>query len=186
MIALGCSNFFGSFFKIHVICCALSVTLAVDGAGGKSQVSAIAGQLRGEVRGKQNSGPREAGTPARRASGFSNLPLPHRSPLHQRNLLEISQEQEYHPYALFPTLSPEQVASLCVSLVVMITMLVLGSYLYPLPKVRVQRESGGRRETPVRIIPRHCVTLYKVTTGSCFVPITTCEVDNTGFTFLLL
>ncbi|KAM8897012.1 solute carrier family 26 member 9 [Lycaon pictus] len=63
MIALGCSNFFGSFFKIHVICCALSVTLAVDGAGGKSQV-----------------------------------------------------------------------ASLCVSLVVMITMLVLGSYLYPLPK----------------------------------------------------
>ncbi|KAL4674191.1 hypothetical protein H8959_018125 [Pygathrix nigripes] len=63
MIALGCSNFFGSFFKIHVICCALSVTLAVDGAGGKSQV-----------------------------------------------------------------------ASLCVSLVVMITMLVLGTYLYPLPK----------------------------------------------------
>ncbi|KAM5239015.1 solute carrier family 26 member 9 [Ctenodactylus gundi] len=63
MIALGCSNFFGSFFKIHVICCALSVTLAVDAAGGKSQV-----------------------------------------------------------------------ASLCVSLVVMITMLVLGSYLYPLPK----------------------------------------------------
>uniref|UniRef100_G3R9Q3 Solute carrier family 26 member 9 n=1 Tax=Gorilla gorilla gorilla TaxID=9595 RepID=G3R9Q3_GORGO len=63
MIALGCSNFFGSFFKIHVICCALSVTLAVDGAGGKSQV-----------------------------------------------------------------------ASLCVSLVVMITMLVLGIYLYPLPK----------------------------------------------------
>ncbi|XP_036680097.1 solute carrier family 26 member 9 isoform X8 [Balaenoptera musculus] len=63
MIALGCSNFFGSFFKIHVICCALSVTLAVDGAGGKSQMS-----------------------------------------------------------------------SLCVSLVVMITMLVLGSYLYPLPK----------------------------------------------------
>uniref|UniRef100_A0A8C2RS78 STAS domain-containing protein n=1 Tax=Capra hircus TaxID=9925 RepID=A0A8C2RS78_CAPHI len=63
MIALGCSNFFGSFFKIHVICCALSVTLAVDGAGGKSQVS-----------------------------------------------------------------------SLCVSLVVMITMLVLGSYLYALPK----------------------------------------------------
>ncbi|KAF6075919.1 solute carrier family 26 member 9 [Phyllostomus discolor] len=63
MIALGCSNFFGSFFKIHVICCALSVTLAVDGAGSKSQV-----------------------------------------------------------------------ASLCVSLVVMITMLVLGSYLYPLPK----------------------------------------------------
>ncbi|XP_036612221.1 solute carrier family 26 member 9 [Trichosurus vulpecula] len=63
MIALGCSNFFGSFFKIHVICCALSVTLAVDGAGGKSQVS-----------------------------------------------------------------------SLCVSLVVMITMLALGVYLYPLPK----------------------------------------------------
>ncbi|XP_038605449.1 solute carrier family 26 member 9 [Tachyglossus aculeatus] len=63
MIALGCSNFFGSFFKIHVICCALSVTLAVDGAGSKSQV-----------------------------------------------------------------------ASLCVSLVVMITMLVLGVYLYPLPK----------------------------------------------------
>ncbi|XP_013378477.1 PREDICTED: solute carrier family 26 member 9 isoform X2 [Chinchilla lanigera] len=63
MIALGCSNFFGSFFKIHVICCALSVTLAVDAAGGRSQVS-----------------------------------------------------------------------SLCVSLVVMITMLVLGSYLYPLPK----------------------------------------------------
>ncbi|XP_040841208.1 solute carrier family 26 member 9 [Ochotona curzoniae] len=63
MIALGCSNFFGSFFKIHVICCALSVTLAVDAAGGKSQIS-----------------------------------------------------------------------SLCVSLVVMVTMLVLGSYLYSLPK----------------------------------------------------
>ncbi|XP_025032223.1 solute carrier family 26 member 9 isoform X2 [Python bivittatus] len=63
MLALGCSNFFGSFFKIHVICCALSVTLAVDGAGGKSQV-----------------------------------------------------------------------ASFCVALVVMITMLSLGSYLSPLPK----------------------------------------------------
>ena len=44
MIALGCSNFFGSFFKIHVICCALSVTLAVDGAGGKSQVSTGSGE----------------------------------------------------------------------------------------------------------------------------------------------
>ncbi|KAG8132064.1 hypothetical protein E2320_009947 [Naja naja] len=63
MLALGCSNFFGSFFKIHVICCALSVTLAVDGAGGKSQV-----------------------------------------------------------------------ASFCVALVVMLTMLSLGSYLNPLPK----------------------------------------------------
>lgn len=41
MLALGCSNFFGSFFKIHVICCALSVTLAVDGAGGKSQVGSL-------------------------------------------------------------------------------------------------------------------------------------------------
>ncbi|XP_008113858.1 solute carrier family 26 member 9 [Anolis carolinensis] len=63
MLALGCSNFFGSFFKIHVICCALSVTLAVDGAGGKSQM-----------------------------------------------------------------------ASFCVALVVMITMLSLGIYLRPLPK----------------------------------------------------
>nr|XP_060628872.1 solute carrier family 26 member 9 [Anolis sagrei ordinatus] len=63
MLALGCSNFFGSFFKIHVICCALSVTLAVDGAGGKSQM-----------------------------------------------------------------------ASFCVALVVMITMLSLGIYLQPLPK----------------------------------------------------
>lgn len=41
MLALGCSNFLGSFFKIHVICCALSVTLAVDSAGGTSQVSAV-------------------------------------------------------------------------------------------------------------------------------------------------
>ncbi|KAG9485463.1 hypothetical protein GDO78_008506, partial [Eleutherodactylus coqui] len=41
MLALGCSNFFGSFFFIHVICCALSVTLAVDGAGGKSQVGGV-------------------------------------------------------------------------------------------------------------------------------------------------
>ncbi|XP_053104507.1 solute carrier family 26 member 9 [Hemicordylus capensis] len=41
MLALGCSNFFGSFFKIHVICCALSVTLAVDGAGGKSQMASL-------------------------------------------------------------------------------------------------------------------------------------------------
>uniref|UniRef100_A0A8D0GXU9 Solute carrier family 26 member 9 n=1 Tax=Sphenodon punctatus TaxID=8508 RepID=A0A8D0GXU9_SPHPU len=63
MLALGCSNFFGSFFKIHVICCALSVTLAVDGAGGKSQM-----------------------------------------------------------------------ASFCVALVVMITMVALGIYLNPLPK----------------------------------------------------
>uniref|UniRef100_A0A3Q0S9X6 Solute carrier family 26 member 9 n=1 Tax=Amphilophus citrinellus TaxID=61819 RepID=A0A3Q0S9X6_AMPCI len=63
MLALGCSNFFGSFFKIHVICCALSVTLAVDSAGGTSQF-----------------------------------------------------------------------ASLCVMLVVMVTMLALGIYLKPLPK----------------------------------------------------
>ncbi|XP_030077533.1 solute carrier family 26 member 9 [Microcaecilia unicolor] len=41
MLALGCSNFFGSFFSIHVICCALSVTLAVDGAGGKSQIASF-------------------------------------------------------------------------------------------------------------------------------------------------
>uniref|UniRef100_H3B3L2 STAS domain-containing protein n=2 Tax=Latimeria chalumnae TaxID=7897 RepID=H3B3L2_LATCH len=41
MLAIGFSNFFGSFFKIHVICCALSVTLAVDGAGGKSQVASL-------------------------------------------------------------------------------------------------------------------------------------------------
>ncbi|XP_018616282.1 solute carrier family 26 member 9-like isoform X1 [Scleropages formosus] len=63
MLALGCSNFLGSFFKIHVICCALSVTLAVDSAGGTSQF-----------------------------------------------------------------------ASLCVMLVVMVTMLALGTYLKPLPK----------------------------------------------------
>ncbi|XP_030623524.1 solute carrier family 26 member 9-like [Chanos chanos] len=63
MLALGCSNFLGSFFKIHVICCALSVTLAVDSAGGSSQF-----------------------------------------------------------------------ASLCVMLVVMVTMLALGAYLKPLPK----------------------------------------------------
>ncbi|XP_066559743.1 solute carrier family 26 member 9 [Amia ocellicauda] len=41
MLALGCSNFLGSFFKIHVICCALSVTLAVDSAGGSSQFSSL-------------------------------------------------------------------------------------------------------------------------------------------------
>ncbi|KAF1390078.1 hypothetical protein PFLUV_G00054390 [Perca fluviatilis] len=63
MLALGCSNFLGSFFKIHVICCALSVTLAVDNAGGTSQF-----------------------------------------------------------------------ASLCVMLVVMVTMLALGAFLKPLPK----------------------------------------------------
>ncbi|XP_051515307.1 solute carrier family 26 member 9-like isoform X2 [Myxocyprinus asiaticus] len=63
MLALGCSNFLGSFFKIHVICCALSVTLAIDSAGGSSQF-----------------------------------------------------------------------ASMCVMLVVMVTMLVLGAYLRPLPK----------------------------------------------------
>ncbi|XP_048097715.1 solute carrier family 26 member 9-like [Alosa alosa] len=63
MLALGCSNFLGSFFKIHVICCALSVTLAVDSAGGSSQF-----------------------------------------------------------------------ASLCVMLVVMVTMLALGAFLKPLPK----------------------------------------------------
>ncbi|KAI1892688.1 hypothetical protein AGOR_G00136130 [Albula goreensis] len=63
MLALGCSNLLGSFFKIHVICCALSVTLAVDSAGGTSQI-----------------------------------------------------------------------ASLCVMLVVMVTMLALGAFLKPLPK----------------------------------------------------
>ncbi|XP_036447954.1 solute carrier family 26 member 9-like [Colossoma macropomum] len=63
MLALGFSNFLGGFFKIHVICCALSVTLAVDSAGGSSQF-----------------------------------------------------------------------ASLCVMLVVMVTMLALGAYLNPLPK----------------------------------------------------
>lgn len=38
MLALGFCNFLGSFFKIHVVCCALSVTLAVDGTGGTTQV----------------------------------------------------------------------------------------------------------------------------------------------------
>uniref|UniRef100_H3B2U1 STAS domain-containing protein n=1 Tax=Latimeria chalumnae TaxID=7897 RepID=H3B2U1_LATCH len=41
MLALGFGNLFGSFFKIHVICCALSVTLAVDGAGGTSQIASF-------------------------------------------------------------------------------------------------------------------------------------------------
>ncbi|XP_041656327.1 solute carrier family 26 member 9-like [Cheilinus undulatus] len=41
MLALGCSNFFGSFFKIHSISCALSVTMAVDSAGGKSQFASL-------------------------------------------------------------------------------------------------------------------------------------------------
>ncbi|XP_062872114.1 solute carrier family 26 member 9-like [Trichomycterus rosablanca] len=41
MLALGFSNFLGSFFKIHVICCALSVTLAVDSAGGSSQFASF-------------------------------------------------------------------------------------------------------------------------------------------------
>ncbi|XP_076023060.1 solute carrier family 26 member 9-like [Genypterus blacodes] len=41
MLALGCSNFLGSFFKIHAICCALSVTLAVDNAGGTSQFASF-------------------------------------------------------------------------------------------------------------------------------------------------
>ncbi|XP_078277162.1 solute carrier family 26 member 9-like [Rhinoraja longicauda] len=41
MLALGCGNFFGSFFNIHVICCALSVTLAVEGGGGSSQFASF-------------------------------------------------------------------------------------------------------------------------------------------------
>ncbi|TSS48071.1 Solute carrier family 26 member 9 [Bagarius yarrelli] len=65
MLALGFSNFLGGFFKIHVICCALSVTLAVDSAGGSSQF-----------------------------------------------------------------------ASLCVMVVVMVTMLALGAFLKPLPKTK--------------------------------------------------
>lgn len=48
------------------------------------------------------------------------------------------------------------------SLVVMITMLVLGSYLYPLPKVRAQQDSRGQQETPVRTIPKSCITLYSL------------------------
>ncbi|KAG7323224.1 hypothetical protein KOW79_012926 [Hemibagrus wyckioides] len=65
MLALGFSNLLGGFFKIHVICCALSVTLAVDSAGGSSQF-----------------------------------------------------------------------ASLCVMVVVMVTMLALGAFLRPLPKMK--------------------------------------------------
>ncbi|XP_078098281.1 solute carrier family 26 member 9-like [Mustelus asterias] len=41
MLALGFGNFFGSFFNIHVICCALSVTLAVEGGGGSSQFASL-------------------------------------------------------------------------------------------------------------------------------------------------
>ncbi|XP_072133907.1 solute carrier family 26 member 9-like isoform X2 [Mobula birostris] len=41
MLALGCGNFFGAFFNIHVICCALSVTLAVEGGGGSSQFASL-------------------------------------------------------------------------------------------------------------------------------------------------
>ncbi|XP_067913448.1 solute carrier family 26 member 9-like [Heterodontus francisci] len=41
MLALGCGNFFGSFFNIHVICCALSVTLAVEAGGGSSQFASL-------------------------------------------------------------------------------------------------------------------------------------------------
>uniref|UniRef100_A0A4W3GIU2 Solute carrier family 26 member 9 n=1 Tax=Callorhinchus milii TaxID=7868 RepID=A0A4W3GIU2_CALMI len=41
MLALGCSNLFGGFFNIHVICCALSVTLAVEGSGGTSQIASL-------------------------------------------------------------------------------------------------------------------------------------------------
>ncbi|XP_072886890.1 solute carrier family 26 member 9-like isoform X2 [Hemitrygon akajei] len=41
MLALGCGNFFGAFFNIHVICCALSVTLAVEGGGGSSQFASF-------------------------------------------------------------------------------------------------------------------------------------------------
>uniref|UniRef100_UPI0037E82E90 solute carrier family 26 member 9-like n=1 Tax=Semicossyphus pulcher TaxID=241346 RepID=UPI0037E82E90 len=41
MLALGCSNFLGSFFKIHVISCALTVTMAVDSAGGSSQFASV-------------------------------------------------------------------------------------------------------------------------------------------------
>lgn len=37
------------------------------------------------------------------------------------------------------------------SLVVMVTMLVLGSYLFPLPKVRVQQEHRGQEEPPLRM-----------------------------------
>uniref|UniRef100_A0A3Q3WVY3 SLC26A/SulP transporter domain-containing protein n=1 Tax=Mola mola TaxID=94237 RepID=A0A3Q3WVY3_MOLML len=41
MLALGCSHFLRSFFRIHVISCALSVTLAVDSAGGTTQASDV-------------------------------------------------------------------------------------------------------------------------------------------------
>lgn len=76
MLALGCSNFFGSFFKIHVICCALSVTLAVDGAGGKSQVSTMPGEG-GGVGGEQHNDPRESQTAASQAScSPTSLPPP--------------------------------------------------------------------------------------------------------------
>lgn len=90
MIALGCSNFFGSFFKIHVICCALSVTLAVDGAGGKSQVSAVPGEEGGG--GEYYGCPRESWEPTcQQSAPPALLSLPY-SPLHLRRLLEINQE----------------------------------------------------------------------------------------------
>lgn len=93
MIALGCSNFFGSFFKIHVICCALSVTLAVDGAGGKSQVSALPGEEDGEL----NSCPRESQKPASHASCFPpSSPLPS---LHSTKGIYWKQVGSHTPYS---------------------------------------------------------------------------------------
>lgn len=107
MLALGCSNFLGSFFKIHVICCALSVTLAVDSAGGKSQVGDI--------------------------SCNCDIRLACKSSRDEyRGLLLKCLAADRCTHALL------QFASLCVMLVVMVTMLALGAYLKPLPKV------GGR------------------------------------------
>lgn len=48
---------------------------------------------------------------------------------------------------------------MCVSLVVMITMLVLGSYLYPLPKVSAQLRAGNNDGLQQKPTPRVAVAL---------------------------
>ncbi|XP_034029003.1 solute carrier family 26 member 9-like [Thalassophryne amazonica] len=45
MLALGCSNFFGSFFQSQAVSCVLSVTLAIDSGGGTSQIANLSMML---------------------------------------------------------------------------------------------------------------------------------------------
>ncbi|KAJ4934461.1 hypothetical protein JOQ06_007256 [Pogonophryne albipinna] len=165
MLALGCSNFLGSFFKIHVICCALSVTLAVDSAGGTSQFASLCVMLvvmvtmlsLGAFLKPLPKWEEMLGTAFSLAVVGYVINLAMGRTLAAKHGYDVDPNQEMLALgcsnflgsffkihviccALSVTLAVDsaggtsQFASLCVMLVVMVTMLSLGAFLKPLPK----------------------------------------------------